>query len=180
MSVAEERADAAVEAKDALVSSFDQLKADREWLRTHGIARVSIRCLYICLDYHPRLMIFLLQIVEAIMDAPETAAGLDLVKQRARDAGFKAGYNRCISHMNVMSIGGEIEERSGFRDVDTESLLKAAEVSFYDTSLACVEELDNCLEAADYVDRLRMLYPDAEEEDPAGGAGGDAGTSGTK
>ncbi|KAJ0516181.1 hypothetical protein HanHA300_Chr00c0109g0710991 [Helianthus annuus] len=158
VSVAEERADAAVEAKDALVSSFDQLKADREWLRTHGIARI----------------------VEAIMDAPETAAGLDLVKQRARDAGFKAGYNRCISHMNVMSIGGDIEERSGFRDVDTESLLKAAEVSFYDTSLACVEELDNCLEAADYVDRLRMLYPDAEEEDPAGGAGGDAGTSGTK
>ncbi|KAJ0789961.1 hypothetical protein HanPI659440_Chr05g0209541 [Helianthus annuus] len=158
VSVAEERADAAVEAKDALVSSFDQLKADREWLRTHGIARI----------------------VEAIMDAPETVAGLDLVKQRARDAGFKAGYNRCISHLNVMSIGGEIEERSGFRDVDTESLLKAAEVSFYDTSLACVEELDNCLEAADYVDRLRMLYPDAEEEDPAGGAGGDAGTSGTK
>ncbi|KAF5815073.1 hypothetical protein HanXRQr2_Chr03g0118761 [Helianthus annuus] len=158
VSVAEERADAAVEAKDALVSSFDQLKADREWLRTHGIARI----------------------VEAIMDAPETAAGLDLVKQRARDAGFKAGYNRCISHLNVMSIGGEIEERSGFRDTDTESLLQAAEVSFYDTSLACVEELDNCLEAADYVDRLRMLYPDAEEEEPAGGAGGDAGTNGTK
>ncbi|KAJ0506998.1 hypothetical protein HanLR1_Chr12g0464891 [Helianthus annuus] len=120
------------------------------------------------------------RIIEAIMDAPETAAGLDLVKQRARDAGFKAGYNRCISHLNVMSIGGEIEERSGFRDTDTESLLQAAEVSFYDTSLACVEELDNCLEAADYVDRLRMLYPDAEEEEPAGGAGGDAGTSGTK
>ncbi|KAF5816985.1 hypothetical protein HanXRQr2_Chr02g0047831 [Helianthus annuus] len=158
VSVAEERADAAVEAKDALVFSFDQLKADREWLRTNGIARI----------------------VEAIMDAPETAAGLDLVKQRARDAGFKAGYNHCISHLNVMSIGGEIEERSGFRDTDTESLLKAAEVSFYDTSLACVEELDNCLEAADYVDRLRMLYPDAEEEEPAGGAGGDAGTSGTK
>ncbi|KAJ0523971.1 hypothetical protein HanIR_Chr10g0499501 [Helianthus annuus] len=158
VSVAEERADAAVEAKDALVSSFDQLKADREWLRTHGIARI----------------------VEAIMDAPETAAGLELVKQRARDAGFKVGYNRCISHLNVMSIGGEIEERSGFRDTDTESLLQAAEVSFYDTSLACVEELDNCLEAADYVDRLRMLYPDAEEEEPAGGAGGDAGTSGTK
>ncbi|KAJ0506997.1 hypothetical protein HanLR1_Chr12g0464881 [Helianthus annuus] len=44
VSVAEERADATVEAKDALVSSFDQLKADREWLRTHGIARVSMCC----------------------------------------------------------------------------------------------------------------------------------------
>ncbi|KAM0042592.1 hypothetical protein Hdeb2414_s0010g00331571 [Helianthus debilis subsp. tardiflorus] len=158
VSVAEERADAAVEAKDALVSSFEQLKADCEWLRTHGIARI----------------------VEAIIDAPETAAGLDLVKERARDAGFKAGYNRCIAHMNIMSTGGYTDERSGFRGVDIESLLKAAEASFYDTSLACVEELDNCLEAADYVDRLRMLYPDVEEEDPAGGIGDGEGTSGTK
>uniref|UniRef100_A0A251TMF4 Uncharacterized protein n=1 Tax=Helianthus annuus TaxID=4232 RepID=A0A251TMF4_HELAN len=158
MTAAEERVNTAVEAKDALASSFNQLEADREWMRSHGIARI----------------------VQAIMDAPETAAGLDLVKQRARDAGFKAGYNRCISHMNVMSIGGVIEERSGFRDVDTEGRLNAAVASFYDTSLSCVEKLDDCLEAADYVDRLRMLYTDAEEEDPAGGAGDDAGTSGTK
>ncbi|KAM0048026.1 hypothetical protein Hdeb2414_s0008g00269791 [Helianthus debilis subsp. tardiflorus] len=79
-----------------------------------------------------------------------------------------------------MSKGGHTDERSGFHGVDTEALLKAAEASFYDTPLACEEELDNCLEAADYVDRLRMLYPDVEEENPAGGAGGDAGTSGTK
>ncbi|MFS7922792.1 hypothetical protein Hanom_Chr03g00253161 [Helianthus anomalus] len=45
---AEERASAAVEAKDALTSSFNQLEADREWMRTHGIARI----------------------VQAIMDAP--------------------------------------------------------------------------------------------------------------
>ncbi|KAJ0950255.1 hypothetical protein HanPSC8_Chr02g0046101 [Helianthus annuus] len=158
MTAAEERANTAVEAKDALASSFNQLEADREWMRSHGIARI----------------------VQAIMDAPETTAGLDLVKQRARDAGFKAGYNRCISHMNVMSIGGVIEERSGFWDVDTEGRLNTAVASFYDTSLSCVEKLDDCLEAADYVDRLRMLYADAEEEDPAGGAGDDAGTSGTK
>ncbi|KAJ0912432.1 hypothetical protein HanRHA438_Chr06g0274241 [Helianthus annuus] len=153
VSVAEKQADAAVEAKDALVSSFNQLEADREWMRAHGIARI----------------------VEAIMNAPETASGLDLVKERARDAGFKAGYNRCIGHINVLSAGGYTTKRSGFHGVDTESLLKAAEDSFYNTSLACVEELDDCLEAADYVDRLRMLYPDAEEEEPAGGAGGDAG-----
>ncbi|MFS8005647.1 hypothetical protein Hanom_Chr13g01239801 [Helianthus anomalus] len=156
--VAEERASATVEAKDALTSSFNQLEADREWIRSHGIARI----------------------VQAIMDALETATGLDLVKERAREAGFKAGYNRCIAHMNVMSIGGVIEERSGFRDVDTEGRLNAVVASFYDTSLSCVEELDECLEAADYVDRLRMLYADAEKEDPAGGAGDGAGTSGTK
>ncbi|KAJ0733182.1 hypothetical protein HanPI659440_Chr11g0405491 [Helianthus annuus] len=158
VSAAEKRADAAAEAKDALVSSFNQLEADREWLRTHGIARI----------------------VEAIMNAPETASGLDLVKKRARDAGFKAGYNRCIGHINVLSAGGYTDQASGFRDVDTEGRLKAAVASFYDTPLACVGELDDCLEVADYVDRLRMLYPDVEEEEPAGGAGGDAGTSGTK
>ncbi|KAJ0692390.1 hypothetical protein HanPI659440_Chr15g0585401 [Helianthus annuus] len=158
VSVAEKRADAAAEAKDALVSPFNQLEADREWLRTHGIARI----------------------VEAIMNAPETASGLDLVKERARDAGFKAGYNRCIGHINVLSAGGYTDQASGFRDVDTEGRLKAAVASFYDTPLACVGELDDCLEVADYVDRLRMLYPDVEEEEPAGGAGGDAGTSGTK
>ncbi|KAJ0491239.1 hypothetical protein HanIR_Chr12g0561741 [Helianthus annuus] len=158
VSAAEKRADAAAEAKDALVSSFNQLEADREWLRTHGIARI----------------------VEAIMNAPETASGLDLVKERARDAGFKAGYNRCIGHINVLSAGGYTDQASGFRDVDTEGRLKAAVTSFYDTPLACVGELDDCLEVADYVDRLRMLYPDVEEEEPAGGAGGDAGTSGTK
>ncbi|KAJ0715462.1 hypothetical protein HanPI659440_Chr13g0501401 [Helianthus annuus] len=151
MTAAEERANVAVEARDALTFSFNQLEADREWMQSHGIARI----------------------VQAIMDAPETAAGLDLVKQRARDTGFKAGYNRCISHMNVMSVDGVIEERSGFWDVDTEGRLNAAVASFYDTSLSCVEKLDDCLEAADYVDRLRMLYP-------AGGAGDDAGTSGTK
>ncbi|XP_035836222.1 uncharacterized protein LOC110911591 [Helianthus annuus] len=79
VSDAEKRADAAVEAKDVLVSSFNQLEADREWLRTHGIARI----------------------VEAIMNAPETSSGLDLVKERAREAGFKAGFNRCIGHINV-------------------------------------------------------------------------------
>ncbi|XP_021995681.1 uncharacterized protein LOC110892848 [Helianthus annuus] len=50
MTAAEERANAAVEARDALTSSFNQLEADREWMRSHGIARVSIPCLYICLD----------------------------------------------------------------------------------------------------------------------------------
>ncbi|KAJ0882800.1 hypothetical protein HanPSC8_Chr10g0413861 [Helianthus annuus] len=158
LTVAEERANAAVEARDALTSSFNQLEADREWMRSHGIAHI----------------------VQAIMDAPETATGIDLIKERARDAGFKAGYSRCIGHMNIMSTGGYTDERSGFRDVDTEALLEAAVASFFDTSLSCVEKLDECLEAVDYVDRLRMLYADAAEENPAGGGPDGAGTSGTK
>ncbi|KAF5761680.1 hypothetical protein HanXRQr2_Chr16g0767851 [Helianthus annuus] len=96
MTAPEERANVAVEARDALTYSFQQLEADREWMRSQGIP----------------------YIVQAIMDALETATGLDLV---------------------------------------TEGRLNAAVASFYDTSLSCVEKLDECLEAADYVDRLRML-----------------------
>ncbi|KAJ0599860.1 putative AH/BAR domain superfamily protein [Helianthus annuus] len=117
VTVAEERANEAVEARDALTSSFNQLEADREWMRSHGIAHTTI--------------------------------GIDLIKQRARDAGFKAGYNRCIGHINVLSQGGYTNERSGFRDMDTEARLKAAVASFYDMSLSSVKKLDECLDAAD-------------------------------
>ncbi|XP_021972082.1 translation initiation factor IF-2-like [Helianthus annuus] len=122
-------------------------------------------------------------IVKAILDAPETVTGIDLIKQRARDASFKAGYNRCIGYINILSKGGYTDERSGFRDVDTEAFLEAACASFYDTSIAAVEELDKCLDAPDYVDRLRWLYAnadDSEEEEFAGDAKGGASTSGTK
>ncbi|KAJ0789939.1 hypothetical protein HanPI659440_Chr05g0209291 [Helianthus annuus] len=39
MTAAVERANAAVEARDALTSSFNQLEADREWMRSHGDIR---------------------------------------------------------------------------------------------------------------------------------------------
>ncbi|KAJ0466319.1 hypothetical protein HanIR_Chr14g0670741 [Helianthus annuus] len=47
---AEERANEAVEARDALTSSFNQLEADREWMPSHGIAHVRIPCLCIYSD----------------------------------------------------------------------------------------------------------------------------------
>ena len=50
MTVAEKRANEAVEARDGLTSSFNQLETDREWMRCHGIAHVSISCLCIYLD----------------------------------------------------------------------------------------------------------------------------------
>ncbi|KAF5753755.1 hypothetical protein HanRHA438_Chr17g0794141 [Helianthus annuus] len=78
------RASEAAEARDGLTSAFHQLEVDREWMRCHGIAHI----------------------VKSIMDAPETATGIDLIKERAREAGFKAGYNWCIGHINVPSQGG--------------------------------------------------------------------------
>ncbi|XP_021985567.1 tol-Pal system protein TolA-like [Helianthus annuus] len=145
---AEARAREATEARDSLVSSFDQFK-----------------------------------IVGAIRDAPENAAAVEELKQRAREAGFKAGYNRCISHMNLLSQGKFTDERSGFHGVDTEARLVVAVAAYNDLSISALEEVDKCLEAEDYVDRLRSLYGDPqeeEEEETAGNGTGGAGTSGTK
>ncbi|KAJ0906527.1 hypothetical protein HanPSC8_Chr07g0306401 [Helianthus annuus] len=122
-------------------------------------------------------------IVKAILDAPENTTGVDQIRLRARDAGFKAGYNRCISHINVLSRGGYIDERSGFHGVDMEVLLAAALAAYENMSISALEKLDECLDAEDYVDRLRMLYADAEEsekEKTVGDGKGGAGTSGTK
>ncbi|KAF5795066.1 hypothetical protein HanXRQr2_Chr08g0335401 [Helianthus annuus] len=158
---AEARAREVAEARDSLVSSFNQLKDDRDWMRDHGIGHI----------------------VKAILDAPENATGVDQIRQRARDAGFKAGDNQCISHINVLSRGGYTDERSGFHGVDTEGLLAAALAAYHNMSISALEKLDECLDAEDYLDRLRMLYVDAEEseeEETAGDGTGGAGTSGTK
>ncbi|MFS7905734.1 hypothetical protein Hanom_Chr01g00051181 [Helianthus anomalus] len=158
---AEARASEAVEARDRLVSSFNQLKADRDRMRDHGIGHI----------------------VKAILDAPENAASVDLIRQRARDVGFKAGYNRCISHMNILAQGKYTDERFGFHGVDTEARLDASLASYNDMSISALEQLDKCLDAEDYVDRLRLLYgdDDEEEDEEAGDDGtGGAGTSVTK
>uniref|UniRef100_A0A251U4I6 Uncharacterized protein n=1 Tax=Helianthus annuus TaxID=4232 RepID=A0A251U4I6_HELAN len=88
---AEMRAREAAEARDSLVSSFDQIKADRDWMRDHGIGHI----------------------VKAILDAPENAASVEQIRLRAREDGFKAGYNRCISHINVLPQGKYTDERLG-------------------------------------------------------------------
>ncbi|MFS7990857.1 hypothetical protein Hanom_Chr11g01063851 [Helianthus anomalus] len=120
-------------------------------------------------------------IVTSILDAPENVAGVNEIRLRARDAGFKAGYNRCISHMNVLAQGKYTDERSGFHGVDTEALLAAALAAYNETSIAALEELEKFLEAEDYVDRLRVLYSDEEDEEKPAGDGKDgAGSNGTK
>ncbi|KAJ0917695.1 hypothetical protein HanRHA438_Chr05g0208881 [Helianthus annuus] len=158
---AEARAREVVEVRDSLSSSLDQLKADRDWMRYHGIGHI----------------------VGTILDAPENAAAVNELKEHAREAGFKAGYNRCISHMNPLYQSKFTDERYGFQGVDTEARYAAAIAAYNDLSIAAINDIDNCLEAVDYVGRLRLLYgdPEGEEEEETAGSGkGDAGTSGTK
>ncbi|KAF5798469.1 hypothetical protein HanXRQr2_Chr07g0293271 [Helianthus annuus] len=122
-----------------------------------------------------------LQIVRTILDTPENAAAVGELRVRAREAGFKAGYNRCISHMNLLSQGKFTDERSGFYGVDTETRLAAAVEAYNNLSLSALNDIDNCLDAKDYVDRLRLLFSNPEEEkETVGSDKGDAGTSGTK
>ncbi|KAM0064682.1 hypothetical protein Hdeb2414_s0003g00105971 [Helianthus debilis subsp. tardiflorus] len=119
---AEARTREAAEARDSLISSLDQLKADREWMRDHGIGH-----------------------------------------GHAREAGFKAGYNQCITHVNPFFQSKFNDERSGFHGVDTEARYSAAVNAYNNLSISDIDDIDKCLEAEDYVDRLRLLYGDPEE-----------------
>ncbi|XP_022032081.1 translation initiation factor IF-2-like [Helianthus annuus] len=118
---AKARAREAAEARDSLVSSFDQLKADRDWMRDHVIGHI----------------------VRTILDAPKNTAAVNKLRERAREAGFKAG----------------------FQGVDTEARLAAALEAYNNMSISAINDIDNCLDAEDYVDRLRLLYGDPEEEE---------------
>ncbi|MFS7927416.1 hypothetical protein Hanom_Chr04g00308811 [Helianthus anomalus] len=158
---AEARARETAEARDSLTISLDQLKADCDWMRDHGIGHVGIRCPFIFLGL-PSLTLSLvfLQIVGTIFDAPENASAINELKKRAWEEGFKVGYKECLSHVNPFYKSKFTDERSGFHGIDTEARYVAA--------------------AEDYVDRLRLLYDDPEEEETADGSKGDVGTGGTK
>ncbi|XP_022032389.1 uncharacterized protein LOC110933477 [Helianthus annuus] len=72
------------------------------------------------------------------------------------------------------SVVNELMERA------REEGFKAAVNAYNSLSISAIEDIDKCLEAEDYVDRLRLLYDDPEEEETTGGAKGGAGTNGTK
>ncbi|MFS8001396.1 hypothetical protein Hanom_Chr13g01189911 [Helianthus anomalus] len=122
-------------------------------------------------------------IVGTILDAPENASVVNELKERAREAGFKAGYNECLNHVNPFYQSKFTDERSGFHGVDTEARHVAAINAYNSLSISAVEDIEKCLEAEDYVDSLWLLYgvlEEEEEEETAGDAKGDVGTNGTK
>ncbi|MFS7926765.1 hypothetical protein Hanom_Chr04g00300971 [Helianthus anomalus] len=122
-----------------------------------------------------------LKIVETIHDAPENAYAANEVKECARQAGFKAGYTECLTHVNPFFKSRFTDERSGFHGVDTEAVYAAVVDAYNNLSNSSLDDIEKFLEAEDYVDRLRLLFDRPEDEDEAaGGAKNDAGTSGTK
>ncbi|MFS7967304.1 hypothetical protein Hanom_Chr09g00784211 [Helianthus anomalus] len=119
-------------------------------------------------------------IVGTILDAPENASVVKELKEHAREAGFKAGYNECLSHVNPFYKSKFTDERSGFHGVDTKALYAAAVDTYNNLSISAIDDIEEFLEAENYVDRLRLLYDYPEEEETASGSKEDAGTSGTK
>ncbi|KAJ0791542.1 hypothetical protein HanOQP8_Chr01g0006731 [Helianthus annuus] len=115
-------------------------------------------------------------IVGTILDTLENAAAVNELKEHAREAGFKAGFNQCVAHVNPFFHSRFTDKRSGFHDVDTEARYVTAVNAYNNLSLFAIGDIEQCLEAEDYVDHLRLLYEPPEEKN----ASGDAGTSGTK
>ncbi|KAJ0715882.1 hypothetical protein HanPI659440_Chr13g0506491 [Helianthus annuus] len=155
---AEARARQAEESRDGLATSLNQVTADHLWMREHGIGHI----------------------VQTILDAPENTSAVAETNERARQAGFKAGYNKCLSDVNPFFASKFIDERSGFHGVDTEAAYAATVDAYNKLSIPALDDIEKCLEAEDYVDRLRMLFDPPEEDEGTGGANDDAGTSGVK
>ncbi|MFS7964230.1 hypothetical protein Hanom_Chr08g00747741 [Helianthus anomalus] len=72
------------------------------------------------------------------------------------------------------------DERSGFHGVDTEAAYAAAVDAYNNLSILTLDDIEKCLEVEDYMDRSRLLFDLPEEDEDAGVAKNDAGTSGTK
>ncbi|MFS7915175.1 hypothetical protein Hanom_Chr02g00162231 [Helianthus anomalus] len=96
-------------------------------------------------------------IMETILDAPENASAVGETNEHAHQAGFKAGYNKCLSDVNPFFNSKFTDERSGFHGVDTEAAYAAVVDAYNKLSIPALDDIEKCLEAEDYVDRLRML-----------------------
>ncbi|KAJ0927534.1 hypothetical protein HanRHA438_Chr04g0183961 [Helianthus annuus] len=75
---AETRVRQAEEVRDGLATSLARVTNDHAWMRQHGIRHI----------------------VEAIHDASENATVVTDMNERARQAGFKAGYDKCLNDVN--------------------------------------------------------------------------------
>ncbi|MFS8008342.1 hypothetical protein Hanom_Chr14g01271561 [Helianthus anomalus] len=102
------------------------------------------------------------KIVNAILDAPEVSVAVKAVRAKARDAGYKAGYTECLTHVNVVSERKFIDEQCPVREVDTKGELKAVSDAYDNLVVPTLGHVKECLAADDYVNRLRGLFEPKE------------------
>ncbi|KAF5786905.1 hypothetical protein HanRHA438_Chr10g0459331 [Helianthus annuus] len=129
------------EARDGLATSLVKVTDDHAWMRQHGIRHI----------------------VEAILNAPENATAVTDMNECARQAGFKAAYEKCLNDVNPFFSSKFTNERSGFHGVDTEAAYDVAVDAYNNLSIPTLDRIDRCLEAEDYVDRLHMLFNPTKE-----------------
>ncbi|KAJ0797423.1 hypothetical protein HanPI659440_Chr04g0173651 [Helianthus annuus] len=104
-------------------------------------------------------------ITNAILDAPENTNAVAAVIARSREAGYKAGNTGCLVHVNAGSPKKFTDARCALRGVDTEAALKTAADAYDGLIVPALAHIEECLEADDYVDCLRMLFATKEKED---------------
>ncbi|KAF5813285.1 hypothetical protein HanXRQr2_Chr03g0096491 [Helianthus annuus] len=137
-SKAEEERGQAFSTLDEAISMNANLTHDRAWIPKFGVAN-------------------------AILHALETTNAVADVVERARDAGYMAGYTECLTHVNVVSEKKFTDEQCSLRAVDTEAVMKAAIDAYVALVVPALAQVEECLVADDYVDRLRALFEPKED-----------------
>ncbi|MFS7947294.1 hypothetical protein Hanom_Chr06g00546601 [Helianthus anomalus] len=69
-------------------------------MRQHGIGHVTILCLFIPVFALVILLLSCDQIMETILDAPESATAVTDKHECAHWAWFKSCYNKCLNDVN--------------------------------------------------------------------------------
>ncbi|KAF5758919.1 hypothetical protein HanXRQr2_Chr16g0735001 [Helianthus annuus] len=116
-------------------------------------------------------------IANAILNAPEEYDTVLVLRAKARDAGYKAAYTECLTHVNSVPEKKFTDEQGCAREVDTKGELKAASDAYNTLVIPILAQVEECLAADNYVDHLRDLFePEADAEGETKGEGqGDSG-----
>ncbi|MFS7998639.1 hypothetical protein Hanom_Chr12g01156281 [Helianthus anomalus] len=93
-----------------------------------------------------------------------------IIPCNTREAGFKAGYNECLTYGNALSPKKFTDERCALRGVDTKAAYSAAAEAYNGLIVPALEQIEACLEAGDYVDRLRILFEPCKDGEGTSGA----------
>ncbi|KAF5765292.1 hypothetical protein HanRHA438_Chr15g0714351 [Helianthus annuus] len=133
---AKTRARQVAEEIDGLATMNAQLVVDRAWMRDFGVSNVA----------------------NAILDAPENTDAVAKVMECAREAGFKVGYNECLTHVNAFSVKKFNDEQCALRGVDTEAAFRAATEAYDGLIVPAFAQIEECLDADNYVDCLHTFF----------------------
>ncbi|KAJ0934446.1 hypothetical protein HanRHA438_Chr03g0107541 [Helianthus annuus] len=149
-SKAEEERGQAFSTLDEAISMNANLTHDRAWIPKFGVV-------------HLNALSSFFNVANAILHALETTNAVADVVERARDAGYMAGYTECLTHVNVVSEKKFTDEQCSLRAVDTEAVMKAAIDAYVALVVPALAQVEECLVADDYVDRLRALFEPKED-----------------